>query len=36
MLAAYENKGIPDLRTAAYTIALERTADAHEYRGLFP
>ncbi|WP_336037012.1 Glu/Leu/Phe/Val family dehydrogenase [Halobacterium yunchengense] len=36
MLAAYERKGIPDLRTAAYTIALERTAEAHEYRGLFP
>ncbi|NIB99176.1 Glu/Leu/Phe/Val dehydrogenase [Halobacterium sp. R2-5] len=36
MLAAYEGKDIPDLRTAAYTIALERTADAHEYRGLFP
>ena len=36
MLAAYEQKSIPDLRTAAYTIALERTADAHEYRGLFP
>ncbi|MCG1002714.1 MULTISPECIES: Glu/Leu/Phe/Val dehydrogenase [Halobacterium] len=36
MLAAYEQKDIPDLRTAAYTIALERTADAHEYRGLFP
>ncbi|MFB6268899.1 MAG: Glu/Leu/Phe/Val dehydrogenase [Halobacterium sp.] len=36
MLAAYEQKDIPTLRTAAYTIALERTADAHEYRGLFP
>jgi glutamate dehydrogenase (NAD(P)+) len=36
MLAAYEARGIPTLRTAAYTIALERTADAHEYRGLFP
>ncbi|MUV60793.1 Glu/Leu/Phe/Val dehydrogenase, partial [Halobacterium sp. CBA1126] len=36
MLAAYEQKSIPDLRTAAYTIALERTADAHEYRGMFP
>ncbi|GAA0269529.1 Glu/Leu/Phe/Val family dehydrogenase [Halobacterium noricense] len=36
MLAAYEQKDIPDLRTAAYTLALERTADAHEYRGLFP
>jgi glutamate dehydrogenase (NAD(P)+) len=36
MLAAYEEKEIPDLRTAAYTIALERTADAHNLRGLFP
>jgi len=36
MLAAYEEKNIPDLRTAAYTIALERTADAHEFRGMFP
>jgi len=35
-LAAYEEKEIPTLRTAAYTIALERTASAHEYRGLFP
>ncbi|WP_232701404.1 Glu/Leu/Phe/Val family dehydrogenase [Halobacterium wangiae] len=35
-LAAYEEKQIPTLRTAAYTIALERTASAHEYRGLFP
>jgi glutamate dehydrogenase (NAD(P)+) len=35
-LAAYEEKDIPTLRTAAYTIALERTASAHEYRGLFP
>ena len=36
MLAAYEQKEIPDLRTAAYTIALERTAEAHDLRGLFP
>ncbi|WP_232688262.1 Glu/Leu/Phe/Val family dehydrogenase [Halobacterium zhouii] len=36
MLAAYEEKEIPDLRTAAYTIALERTANAHNLRGLFP
>ena len=35
-LTAYEEKSIPTLRTAAYTIALERTASAHEYRGLFP
>jgi len=26
----------PDLRSAAYAVALERTASAHEYRGLFP
>jgi glutamate dehydrogenase (NAD(P)+) len=32
----YDDKGLPDLRTAAYTLALERTASAHEYRGLFP
>ena len=36
MLGAYEARDIPTLRTAAYTIALERSADAHEYRGLFP
>ena len=32
----YDTKELPDLRTAAYTLALERTASAHEYRGLFP
>ena len=32
----YDAKDLPDLRTAAYTLALERTAKAHEYRGLFP
>jgi glutamate dehydrogenase (NAD(P)+) len=32
----YDEKDLPDLRTAAYTLALERTASAHEYRGLFP
>jgi glutamate dehydrogenase (NAD(P)+) len=32
----YDENGLPDLRTAAYTLALERTASAHEYRGLFP
>ena len=32
----YDAGETPDLRTAAYTIALERTASAHEYRGLFP
>ncbi|WP_096391123.1 Glu/Leu/Phe/Val family dehydrogenase [Halopenitus persicus] len=32
----YDQGDVPDLRTAAYTIALERIARAHEYRGLFP
>ena len=32
----YDRGAVPDLRTAAYTLALERTASAHEYRGLFP
>ena len=32
----YDVGDVPDLRTAAYTLALERTASAHEYRGLFP
>lgn len=36
MLATYEQKDIPDLRTAAYTIALQRTANAQDLRGLFP
>ena len=35
-IVRYDEGDIPDLRTAAYTIALERTASAHEYRGLFP
>ncbi|GAB6878581.1 glutamate dehydrogenase GdhA2 [Halorubrum gandharaense] len=35
-IARYDEGNIPDLRTAAYTLALERTASAHEYRGLFP
>jgi len=35
-IARYDEGDIPDLRTAAYTLALERTASAHEYRGLFP
>ncbi|MFD1512147.1 Glu/Leu/Phe/Val family dehydrogenase [Halomarina rubra] len=36
VVTAYDEDGIPDLRTAAYSIALERTAHAHELRGLFP
>jgi glutamate dehydrogenase (NAD(P)+) len=35
-LARYDERNIPTLRTAAYTIALERTSTAHAYRGLFP
>ncbi len=35
-IARYDGGETPDLRTAAYTLALERTAGAHEYRGLFP
>ncbi len=35
-IARYDEGSVPDLRTAAYTLALERTATAHEYRGLFP
>ena len=35
-IARYDEGDVPDLRTAAYTLALERTASAHEYRGLFP
>ena len=33
---AYAESDTPDLRTAAYSIAIERTATAHSYRGLFP
>nr|WP_276302802.1 Glu/Leu/Phe/Val dehydrogenase [Halomarina sp. PSR21] len=33
---AYHRHETPDLRTAAYTIALRRVATAHELRGLFP
>jgi glutamate dehydrogenase (NAD(P)+) len=36
MLAVYAEEETPDLRTAAYTIAIERNATAHSYRGLFP
>ncbi|WP_435097544.1 Glu/Leu/Phe/Val family dehydrogenase [Halarchaeum sp. P4] len=31
-----EEEGTPNLRTAAYTTALQRTARAHEVRGRFP
>ncbi|SNR23985.1 Glu/Leu/Phe/Val family dehydrogenase [Halorubrum vacuolatum] len=35
-ITRFDERDIPDLRTAAYSLALERTASAHEYRGLFP
>jgi glutamate dehydrogenase (NAD(P)+) len=33
---AFAERETPDLRTAAYAVALERVGDAHEMRGLFP
>ena len=36
LIDAYSEYETPDLRTAAYTIALNRNATAHAYRGLFP
>ena len=36
MVEAYTDYQTPDLRTAAYTIALKRQATAHAQRGLFP
>lgn len=36
MMDAYTERDIPDLRTAAFTLALDRQATAHEMRGLFP
>jgi glutamate dehydrogenase (NAD(P)+) len=36
MMDAYAEYETPDLRTAAYTIALDRQATAHQKRGLFP
>jgi glutamate dehydrogenase (NAD(P)+) len=33
---AFDQRATPDLRTAAYAVALERTGRAHELRGLFP
>jgi len=35
-LEAFAERETPDLRTAAYAVALERVGDAHEIRGLFP
>lgn len=35
-IETYTETEVPDLRTAAYTIAIDRTATAHSYRGLFP
>jgi glutamate dehydrogenase (NAD(P)+) len=36
LVDAYSSYETPDLRTAAYTIALDRNATAHAHRGLFP
>lgn len=36
MLEIYTTRETPDLRTAAYVVALERVGTAHEMRGLFP
>jgi glutamate dehydrogenase (NAD(P)+) len=33
---AFAERETPDLRTAAYAVALERVGDAHEARGMFP
>ncbi len=33
---AFAQREAPDLRTAAYAVALERVGDAHEVRGIFP
>ncbi len=35
-LDAFAERETPDLRTAAYAVALERVGGAHEVRGLFP
>jgi glutamate dehydrogenase (NAD(P)+) len=36
VIGAYTDREIPDLRTAAFSIAIDRCARAHSYRGLFP
>jgi len=36
MVDVYTDEEVPDMRTAAYTIAIDRCARAHSYRGLFP
>jgi glutamate dehydrogenase (NAD(P)+) len=36
MMDAYTERGTPDLRTGAFTLALDRQATAHSQRGLFP
>ena len=36
MVDTYAERETPDLRTAAYVIALDRNATAHKQRGLFP
>jgi glutamate dehydrogenase (NAD(P)+) len=35
-IEAFAERETPDLRTAAYAVALERVGDAHSVRGLFP
>jgi len=35
-IEAFAEREAPDLRTAAYAVALERVGDAHEVRGIFP
>ncbi len=36
VMRRFDDGDAPDMRTAAYVVALERTAAAHEHRGLFP
>jgi len=36
LIEVYTDYGVPDMRTAAYVIAIERIAEANAHRGLFP
>jgi len=36
VMEAYEETGADSIGTAAYAVALERVAEAHETRGLYP
>jgi len=36
LIETYTEYGVPDMRTAAYVIAIERIAEANAHRGLFP